>query len=99
MLPPVGRPGLSNPSGTTTWTRTMLRPSRAPAAPSQPPSCGRLNHTRRRSVIPDTAWHAETVDTVRPETIGVRSTRAAGQVARLDRVAPALRADSVRDVT
>src|SRR5215467_1562983 len=97
MLPPVGRPGLSNPSGTTTWTRTMFRPSRAPAAPSLHPAAG-PNHTRRRSVIPDTAWHGEAVDTVRPETIGVRSTRAAWQVARLDRVAPATQADSVRDV-
>src|ERR1700759_5025964 len=26
MLPPVGWPGLSNPSGATTWTRTMFRP-------------------------------------------------------------------------
>src|ERR1035438_8399628 len=41
MLPPVGWPGSSNPSGTTTCTRSMFRPSRAPAAPDQPPPCGR----------------------------------------------------------
>src|SRR6185312_7445936 len=35
-----------------------------------------LNHTRRRSVISDTEWHAEAVDAVRPDTTGVRSTRA-----------------------
>src|SRR5258705_166370 len=39
MLPPLGWPGSSNPAGTTTWTRTV--PSRAPAAPRQPPPCGR----------------------------------------------------------
>src|ERR1700722_14020111 len=51
MLPPVGWPGSSNPSGTTTWIRTMFRPSRAPVAPSQPPPAAELNHARRRSVI------------------------------------------------
>src|SRR5262249_44105547 len=73
MLPPEGWPGLSNPSGTTTWTRTMLPPARAPARLTHPPSSGDLNHTRRRSVIPDTGWYGEAVDTVRPEAIGVRS--------------------------
>src|SRR5262249_32263236 len=37
MFPPVGWPGSSNPSGTTTWTRTMLPPSTAPAAPGASP--------------------------------------------------------------
>src|ERR1700722_13532867 len=74
MLPPVGWPGSSNPSGTTTWTRTMFRPSRAPAAPNQPPPCAELNHTRRRSVIPGTGMYVAAVDAVRPRTTGAAST-------------------------
>src|ERR1700743_3031877 len=40
MLPPVGWPGSSNPSGTMTWTRTLFRSSIPPATPSRPPLCG-----------------------------------------------------------
>jgi hypothetical protein len=32
-----------------------------------------VKYTRRRSLIYDTGWYGEKVDTVRPEAIGVRA--------------------------
>src|SRR5215469_12824373 len=99
MLPPVGWLGLSNPSGTTTWTRTMLRPSRAPAAPSQPPPCGRaephpppIRHTLQK-VVRGSGGRGSTRDDLRPLDRG-----AARQVALPGRVAPAV-PDTARDLT
>src|SRR5450755_3224903 len=52
MLPPVGWPGSSNPSGTITCTRSIFRPSRAPATPSQPPPYGRPEPSDRAFCTP-----------------------------------------------
>jgi hypothetical protein len=79
----------------------MFRPfqSACRTRPSLPPAAG-LNHTRRRSVIPDTGGYITAVDAVRPETTGARSTwGAACQVAVPGRVAAtAPGRDTVRDL-
>src|SRR5690348_2294568 len=46
MLPPVGWPGSSYPSGTMTWTRTMPWSCIAPAGPSRHPLRGRAESHR-----------------------------------------------------